>query len=212
MGFPRLAAEEPVRACWWGLWGSQQCNTGPSPLFKQQGRLLAELTLKETRWRACGKREEQLPVFGIYSQSPLRVHCIMETYSCSSRPAVSRSSPCISQISVEPFITSHAKNTYKSQVKTLLEYKTFSFGFAETQLIHTLIIILEAAKIPVQTVLRQTQDNTEAEVLKGVFTICTRGRVLLSQHQQNAPLASSPWSFTLTCSTNPTYPSRKNQT
>lgn len=120
-----------------GGWGSQQCNTGPSSLFKQQGRLLAELTLTETHWRACGKREEQPPVFGIYSQSPLTIHCIMETYSCLSRPTVSRSSPCISQISVEPFITSHTKNTYESQVKTLLEYKTFSFRFAETQLLHT---------------------------------------------------------------------------
>lgn len=41
------------------LWGSQQWNMGPSALFQQQLKLLAEFTLQETHWGERGVEKEK---------------------------------------------------------------------------------------------------------------------------------------------------------
>lgn len=74
-GFPRPPAEEPVGARWRGLWGSRQCNTGPSALLEQRGRSLAEFTLQETRWGAgrWKKRRATSNIWHLLSIPPLQL-------------------------------------------------------------------------------------------------------------------------------------------
>lgn len=108
---------------------------------------------------------------------PVTTRCIEETYSCLNRLAVSRSSPCISGVSVEPFIASHTKTTYESQVTTLLECKAFSLGLAEAQLFHTSAVIPgdcqnSCPDCPGTAKLKMTH---EPKLAKGVSTICVRG-------------------------------------
>ena len=181
-----------------GFEGASSAIRDPPPCLNKGGCWQSSLCRRHAREQGGGKREERPPVFGIYSQSPLTIHCIMETYSCLNRLAVSCSWPRISRIAVEPFITSHTKNTHESQVKTLLEYKSFSLGLAETQLLRSSVVIPGGCQnscpdCPEMTKLKTTH---EPKLPKGIPTIYVRRRVLLPQCQRNSPSASNPWSFT----------------
>jgi len=108
-GFPRPPAQEPVRAGWRGLWGSQQCKTGPAAQFKQRGRFVGRGdTLGST---GVEKRTTTSSIWHLLSTPPYdSLH--HGTYSCPKRLPASRSCPCIPWVSEEPFITSHTKHTY----------------------------------------------------------------------------------------------------
>lgn len=101
-GFPGPPTE-PVRADWWVAEGSQQWNMGPSAPFKQQLKLLAELSHRRHAGEKGSGKGERPPWFGIYSQFPLIIHRVMEAYGYPRRPAAPSSSSCISQTSVHHF-------------------------------------------------------------------------------------------------------------
>lgn len=198
MGFQGCRQKSPLGLRAGGFEGVSSAIRDPPPSLNNEGGCRQSSLCRRHAGEQGGEEGEgQPPVFGIQPQSPLTTHRIMETCNCLTRPAVSRSPPPVSQISAEPFITSHTKNTYESPVKTLLEYKAFSLGLAETQLLHTSVVIPGGSQnscpdCPETTKLKMTH---EPKLPKGVSTIYVRGRVLLPQCQQNSPPASNPRSF-----------------
>lgn len=124
------------------LRGSQQWNMGPSALFQQQLKLLAEFTLQETHWgeRGWKKSRTTSSVWRLLSIPPYK--SLHHENIQSPTKACSFTQFCLyfMDISGSSHYFSHKLHLWKPN-ETLLKYKAFSLGFAEAQFLHASVVI-----------------------------------------------------------------------
>lgn len=109
-GFPRLLSGLAAG----GSEGASRARQDPLPCSNSTGgRGQSSLCSRHTGL----EKKNNLQLFlAFILNSPLE---FMETHSCLYKPAISRSSPRIPPVSVEPSTHHAEKTTYKSEVKTL---------------------------------------------------------------------------------------------
>lgn len=111
------------------LRGSQQWNMGPSALFQQQLKLLAEFTLQETHWgeRGWKKSRTTSSVWRLLSIPPYK--SLHHENIQSPTKACSFTQFCLyfMDISGSSHYFSHKLHLWKPN-ETLLKYKAFSWG------------------------------------------------------------------------------------
>lgn len=112
------------------LRGSQKWNMGPSALFQQQLKLLAEFTLQETHWGERGWKKSRT------TSSVWRLLSIPPYKSLHHENIQSPTKACSFTQFCLYFMDIHL---WKPN-ETLLKYEAFSLGFAEAQFLHASVV------------------------------------------------------------------------